>query len=290
MEQSRLSRFSPYLYILPAFIFYLLFNFGPAVGTVIFSFFEWDSFFPTTVFAGIENYRYILTDSLFWGALKNNMIFMALSVTIPVFLGLILAILISDIKKGKTFYRAILFMPCIFSGVVIAFTWKWIYHPFVGILNAILDFLNLGVLKQSWLGDPRFTLYSCFIAYAWATFGYSLVIYLSGLQNIDQQVYEAADIEGAGFFQKFIHITIPLLRETTTFVITLRILTSMAIFDVIYNLTGGGPYYSSNVIAIYSYNMLNNMKMGWGSAAVTINAIIIVTMSILFIRWREKKS
>jgi raffinose/stachyose/melibiose transport system permease protein len=174
--------------------------------------------------------------------------------------------------------------------VVIAFTWKWIYHPFVGVLNSILEFLHLSFLTQSWLGDPKVALLSTFFAYTWGSLGYSMVIYLSGLQTIDTEIFDAATVDGVNFFQRLLWITVPMLRDVTTFVISLRILTAMGVFEVIYNMTGGGPYYASNVIGIYMYNMLRNQEMGWGTAAATINAIIVVSMSIGFIRWREKNT
>ena len=196
----------------------------------------------------------------------------------------------AEIGKGRTFFVPRSSLPAIFSGVVIAYVWKWIYHPFAGILNQLLDLLGLEFLTQSWLGDTRIALFSTFAAYAWASYGYSMVIFLAGLQAIDPEIYDAATIDGVNFWQKLFYITVPNLRDVFTFVITLRILTAMGVFDVIFILTGGGPYYATDVIAVYIYRMIGNYEMGWATASATINALIIVTMSVFFMRLREREA
>ena len=171
------------------------------------------------------------------------------------------------------FFRAALFLPAIFSGVVIAYVWKWIYHPFAGVLNPTLELIGLGAFTQSWLGNPKIALYSTFIAYTWASFGYSMVIFLAGLQDISTDIFDAARVDGANFRQKLFRITIPCLYDVFTFVITLRIFTAMGVFGVIYILTGGGPFYSSDVIDIYVFRMIGNFEMGWATAAATVNTV-----------------
>jgi len=279
----------PYLFILPALVIYGLFNLGPVLGSMVLSFFKWELLSPTSEFVGLKHYSYILRDKLFWNALSHNIIFLSLAVIVPVGIGLFLAVFMAEIAKGRTVYRSLLFLPAIFSGVVIAYVWKWIYHPFSGILNQTLDVVGLDFLALSWLGNPRVALYSTFAAYAWASYGYSMVIFLAGLQGIDREIYDAAIVDGVNFLQKMFLITVPLLRDVFTFVITLRILTAMGVFSVIFILTGGGPYYATDVIGVYIYRMIGNYEMGWGSAAATINAIIIVTMSALFMRLRERE-
>ena len=279
----------PYLFILPAVVIYGLFNLGPVLASVVFSFFKWELLSPTTDFVGLKHYSYILRDQQFWNALSHNVIFLSMAVVIPVGVGLFLAVLMAEIPKGRTVYRSLLFLPAIFSGVVIAYVWKWIYHPFSGILNQILFALGLGILKQSWLGDAGIALYSTFAAYAWASYGYSMVIFLAGLQGIDPEIYDAATVDGVNFWQKLFLITVPMLRDVFTFVITLRILTAMGVFSVIFILTGGGPYYATDVIGVYVYRLIGNYEMGWATASATINAVIIVMMSAVFMRLRERE-
>ena len=279
----------PYLFILPAVILYGTFNLGPVIASVLFSFFRWENISPTTQFVGLKHYIYVLHDRLFWNALSHNVAFLSMAVIVPVWVGLLLAVLMADLPKGRSVFRSLLFLPAIFSGVVIAYVWKWIYHPFAGILNQLLRAMGLGFLAPSWLGDPRIALFSTFLAYAWASYGYSMVIFLAGLQAIDPEIYDAATIDGVNFWEKLFYITVPNLRDVFTFVITLRILTAMGVFGVIFILTGGGPYYATDVISVYVYRYIGNFEMGWATAAATINTIIIVTLSMLFMRWRERE-
>ncbi len=280
----------PYFFILPAVIIYVIFNLGPVLASFVLSFFRWDLLTPTAEFIGFKHYDFILNDDRFWGALSHNFIFLGLAVVIPVAMGLFLAVFIYEIRLGRVFFRAALFLPAIFSGVVIAYVWKWIYHPFAGVLNPALETFGLGAFTQSWLGNPNIALYSTFIAYTWSSFGYSMVIFLAGLQDIPTDIFDAARVDGANFRQKLFRITIPYLYDVFTFVITLRIFTAMGVFGVIYILTGGGPFYSSDVIDIYVFRMIGNFEMGWATAAATVNTIIVVCLSTGFIKWREWRS
>ncbi|MCY4070382.1 MAG: sugar ABC transporter permease [Chloroflexi bacterium] len=280
----------PYLFILPAVVIYLVFNLGPVLASFVLSFFKWDLLTPTAEFNGFKHYNFILNDERFWGALSHNFIFLGLAVVIPVSIGLLLAVFIYEIRRGRVFFRAALFLPAIFSGVVIAYVWKWIYHPFAGVLNPALELVGLGAFTQSWLGDHKIALYSTFIAYTWASFGYSMVIFLAGLQDIPTDIFDAARVDGANFRQKLFRVTIPCLYDVFTFVVTLRIFTAMGVFGVIYILTGGGPYYSSDVIDIYVFRMIGNFEMGWATAAATVNTMIVVCLSTGFIKWREWRS
>ena len=146
----------PYVFILPAVVIYLVFNLGPVLASFIFSFFRWDLLSPTTEFVGFHYYDFILNDRWFWNALGHNFIFLGLAVVIPVSIGLLLAVFIYEIRRGRVFFRAALFLPAIFSGVVIAYVWKWIYHSFAGVLNAVLEAFGLGALTQILAGERRY--------------------------------------------------------------------------------------------------------------------------------------
>ena len=280
----------PYIFILPAVVIYVVFNLGPVLASFVLSFFRWDLLTPTTEFIGFKHYDYILTDDRFWNALGHNFIFLGLAVVVPVSMGLFLAVFIYEIRRGRVFFRAALFLPAIFSGVVIAYVWKWIYHSFAGVLNAVLEAVGLGAFTQLWLGNPNLALYSTFVAYTWASFGYSMVIFLAGLQDIPTDIFDAARVDGANFRQKLFRIIIPCLYDVFTFVITLRIFTAMGVFGVIYILTGGGPFYSSDVIDIYVFRMIGNFEMGWATAAAAVNTLVVVCLSTGFIKWREWRS
>ena len=145
----------PYLFILPAVAIYVVFNLGPVLASFVFSFFKWDLLSPTAEFAGLSHYNFILNDDRFWNALGHNFIFLGLAVVIPVWIGLLLAVFIYEIRRGRVFFRAALFLPAIFSGVVIAYVWKWIYHPFAGVLNPALELVGLGRVHAILAGRPQ---------------------------------------------------------------------------------------------------------------------------------------
>lgn len=289
---KRRFRFSlaPYLFLLPALAFYGLFTLYPVASSVVLSFFKWDIGLLDLEFRGLGNYLVVLADPLFWKAVGNNAIFLVLAVVIPVWIGLLLAVALATITWGRAFFRAVLFLPAIFSGVVIAYVWGWIYHPQAGLLNAMLDLIGLGALKQSWLGNPSIAIYAIFLAYAWSTFGYSMVIFLAGLQSIDPLLYDAAVIDGANAIQKFRHVTLPGLRDTFTFVVTLRIISSIGIFAIVFILTGGGPYFATIVLEVYVYALLSEFRWGAASAAATIEAVVTCTLAFLFIHRREQEA
>jgi len=278
-----------YPFVLPAFILYGVFALYPGAASVILSFFKWDIGLRNVEFRGLDNYWIVLTDGLFWQAIRNNLILLLLAVVIPVGVGLVLAVLLASIPWGRTFFRAILFLPAIFSGVVVAYVWGWIFHPQTGLLNTLLDTVGLEFLKLSWLGNPTLALYAVFLAYAWASYGYSMVIFLAGLQSIDPMLYEAAVIDGANALQRFRHITIPGLHDTFTFVITLRIISSIGIFAIVFILTGGGPYFATMVLEVYVYGLLSEFRWGVASAAATFQALIVMILTFFFMRQRERE-
>ena len=280
---------APYLFILPALVIYVLFNLGPAFSAVILSFFKWNILAPTSEFVGFAHYTHVLQDSIFWKALQHNGVFLLLGVAVPVSVGFVLAVLIAETRTGRTLYRTLNFLPAIFSGVVVAYVWKWIYNPIVGVLTIGLKSIGLGFFAMSWLGDARIALFSVFAPYAWSIYGTSMVIFLAGLQNIDRELYDAADMDGANLLQKTFFITIPLLREVFTFEISLRILSALSIFSLIYIMTNGGPYYAAEVVGTYIYRNIGDLELGWATAAATINAIIVTVISLTFIRLMERK-
>lgn len=291
-RQSTLRRLSvtPYLFLVPAFAFYGVFTLYPLVTSVVLSFFNWDIGLQNVSFVGLANFRAILSDPFFWGALKNNGILLVLAIIIPVWIGLVLAVFLTVITWGRTLFRAILFLPAVFSGVVVAYVWAWIYQPQVGLLDTVLTDLGLGFLKAQWLGNPTIAIYAIFAAYAWSSYGYSMVIFLAGLQNIDVLLYDAAAIDGAGAFGKFRYITVPGLRDTFTFVITLRILSSIGIFAIVFVLTGGGPFFATNVLEVYVYGLLSEFRWGAASAAATLEGVITCALALLFIHYREQEA
>ena len=289
--RSRTRFLTPYLFVLPALILYLTFNLGPALSSIVFSFFKWKIYAPTNEFVGLKHYRYIMRDPHYWQALGHNLLYVVLAVIIPLGIAVVLAVCVAEIRKGRLLYRAVYYLPLVFGGVVVAFVWQQVYNPLNGLLNGTLDAMGLAALKQPWLGKRGLVLISCFVAYTWSTFGHSFVILLAGIQGVDPDIYDAAVVDGVSFWQKVVYITIPSIRDVLTFAVQLKIMGGMgAIGSIIFVLTKGGPNYASDVVSVYVLRQIGNLEMGWANAAAVINMIIVTTMVFSFIKWRERVS
>jgi raffinose/stachyose/melibiose transport system permease protein len=287
---KKLKEFRPILFVLPALIFYIIFLVNPIIKTFQYSFFSWDGASPIMEFVGIDNYIKMFQDGIFWQSLSHNLFWIISTVILPVGLGLILAsILASPSIKGRLLFRVTFFMPFIVSLVAVGVIWNWIYHPDFGIINTIFNSIGLDFLAKPWLGDEDTVLTALIITGSWTYYGFCMVIFLAAMQGIDKSFYEAAKIEGASVIQTFLYITIPSLKGTITLLVLNSLIGSFKVFDLIYLMTKGGPFHSSEVIGTYMYNQaftLNNV--GYGAAISIVLAVIIATFSIIYIRFAER--
>ena len=290
-QASPWRKWSPVLFILPALVFYLVFVIYPVFGTIRLSLVEWNGVGAITRFAGVENYNSIIHDAQFWAALKNNIIWVLVTIGVPTVLALLLAVALTTPRlKGVTFFRVTLFMPSIVSMVVVAIVWKWIFNQRFGTLNAVLDLLGLPFLKTSWLGNPRTALGALLGAGSWTHYGFCMVIFLAALQSLDVACLEAATIDGASAFQKFIYVKIPLLKNTITLVVLNSLIGSFKVFDIIWASTEGGPYHATEVVSTYLYNqafVLN--RVGLGAASAIALMLIIMVCSVIYFHFSEKE-
>lgn len=287
---KKLKQYNALLFILPALFFYVMFMIVPIFNTARLSLYKWDGASPKKIFIGFDNYTRVIQDPIFWKALSHNLIWIAATIAIPVTLGLILAILLT-VKhiKGVKFFRLVYFMPAVISLVAVGIVWGWMYHPQRGVFNLLLSKLGLGRFVLDWLGDGQIVLYSLVIAGSWTYYGFCMVIFLAALQGIDRSFYEVAKLEGANPLQTLIKVTIPLLKNTITLLVMYSLIGSFKVFDIIYVMTKGGPYNSSEVIATYMYSktfMIN--EVGYGSALSISLALIIAISSIVYIRIAER--
>lgn len=243
-----------YWMILPALILYLIFVIYPMGRGFWVSLHQWDGL-SEMKWIGIKNYLFVINDQVFWKALKNTFIFSVGVTVIKNLLGLILALLLNQQIRGRTFFRAAAFMPVTFAFVVIGVLWSWIYNPVFGLLNNILKVANLEFLIQGWLSNPKIALYSVMVVDIWKWTGFHMVLLLAGLQGISQEYYEAAAIDGAGRWQRFVHITLPLLNEVLAVSIVMSIIGAFASnYDVVYVMTGGGPFHATEVALTWIVN------------------------------------
>jgi raffinose/stachyose/melibiose transport system permease protein len=287
-SQSKRQNSSAYLYIAPALAVYAVFFLWPAFKLIQLSLQKWDGL-STPAYIGFDNYQKLLfEDPLFWKAFWNNASWMLAAIIIPVFVGLILAILLVRTKiHGRVIFRTIYFLPQVISSVVVAIIWNWIYNPSFGALNAFFDLLGLDALKLGWLGDLNLALPSVFIAWSWVHYGFTMVIFIAALQGIDEVYFDAAKVDGANSWQQFVHILIPFIRAPLTTVILITAISSFQVFDLVFILTHGGPAYATMVLPIY---MLDNAfafrKVGYGAAISVALGFFIVTISYFFLKAR----
>lgn len=292
IRRYRAKNFDAYLFILPVILFYLYFVFIPTLSTLRFSFYDWDGVSPDMEFVGLANYAKLVADSIFWKALLNNFYWMFGTIGAALFLGLLLAVLLTQSnidQKAATVFRIAYFIPVILSMIAIGIIWSWIYHPVYGTLNTLLRKLGLGSLTRPWLGSETMVMPSIILVGCWHISGFFMVIFIAGLQDIDPTYYEVGKIDGASNLRMFFAVTIPLLRNTLTLLIVWAVIWSFKIFDLVYQMTGGGPYHSSEVIALYMFtNAFRLYETGYGSTVAISLAFIITLFSIIYIRIAEK--
>ena len=275
-----LEKAMPYLFVLPAFLFYFVFLALPIVGTVFISFFNWSGIsLNSLTFAGLDNYAELLRDDVFWKALKHNVYFIAGGMTSVVILGLVLAVLLEQDLPGSSFFRGVFFIPTIMSLVVVGVVFSLLLSPEFGLVNPLLERVGLGRFATAWLGNPATALPTIIVANTWQSFGLGMFLFVAGLKSIDSELYEAARIDGATPLQSFWRITMPLLWPITTLVIILTSINTLKLFDLVYVMTSGGPNYASEVLTTFMYSQgFEFNRMGYGSAL----AVVILLITLVF--------
>lgn len=288
---NKFRRFKPVLFIVPALFFYLVFMVIPIFRTVQFSFYSWDGASPVMDFVGLDNYARMAGDPLFWRSLVHNLFWIVSTIVLPVGAGLILAVMLSShLVKRKVVFRVTYFMPAVLSLVAVGIVWNWIYHPDFGVVNAFFRMLGLDSFAKPWLGNENTVLPALIVAGSWTYYGFCMVVFLAAIQGIDRSYYEVARIEGANVLQTFFRITVPLLRNTITLLVLNSLIGSFKVFDIIFLMTKGGPFHSSDVIATYMYTQAFQMNdIGYGSAISIALAILIAGCSIVYIRFAERQ-
>jgi raffinose/stachyose/melibiose transport system permease protein len=277
-----------YAFVAPAVSVHLFVVGLPALAALGLSLTDWDGL-RIPRFIGLANFDELIhRDGVFWQAFLNNLRWMAVFLTVPVALGLGTAVMLSRVTRLQTFYRVVFFLPYVFASVVVSRIFGFIYNPFYGV-NKLFRNWGLGVLAQSWLGDPGIALYSVMAADVWHFWGFDMVVFLAALQQIDPSLYEAATIDGAGGWQRFWHMTVPLLRPTFGFILMMTALWSFLTFDYVYVMTGGGPAHATELMATWIIGTaVEARRAGYASAlAVTLTLLSsVVIAGFLYLRRR----
>lgn len=275
----------------PALVIYVVFAVFPMLDVIWLSFFKWNGLDPVKVYVGTANYVDVFTkDPVFWVAFRNTVIWTALSVAIPPMIGLALALGLNQPIFGRNTLRAVYYLPVIIAPIAVATMWRWMYDPFFGLFGQILTSLGLQSWVMDWLGDRDIALYSAFGAYVWQSVGFSMVLFLAGLQGVNKSLVEAARIDGAGRWAIFRYVTLPALRTTLTIVLVLAIISSLKAFDIVYGLTGGGPAQSTQMLALWAFTQsMQIFDFGRGSAISVVLLGVTLAIVIPYMRWTQKR-
>ncbi len=285
--KEKLKAFS---FLAPALLIYIIIIVFPGIYSIVLSLFEWNGVSEKR-FVGLANYVKLFTnDDIFRIALKNNIIWIVLTVCITVVLALILALVLNEKFTGRIVYRSIFYFPYMLSWIVIGIIWKWMYNPNFGMINTFLGAVGLDSLKGSYLSNPKIALYCIFAAALWQGLGQPMLYFLAGLQTMSSDVLEAARIDGAGKINLFIRIIVPMLKETFVIVLATQIIASMKVYDIIYVMTDSGPANATQTLATYMYNQtFSYNNLGMGSTVATIMVIIMMFIIVPYVIFSTKE-
>lgn len=280
------KKYTPYLFLLPAAAVLIVFFFIPFFQTFGLSFYDYSSSIYNPVFNGIDNYIKLFKEPVFYKVMFNTFMYLIIAVPFLVTFPLFLAILINQKIRGITLYKILLYLPIIVSIVVAAIAFKWLYAG-GGILNYILSVFHIEPV--GWLTDPNWALFSVAAVTIWKGIGYYMMIYLASLMSVPQDLYEACDIDGAGFITKHLTVTIPHIMPTIALVSTISTISAMKVFAEIYVMTKGGPLNSTKTIVYYIYERaFENLDLGYASALAVVLLIVVMAFSLINILFFEK--
>jgi raffinose/stachyose/melibiose transport system permease protein len=248
------------------------------------------------IWAGLDNYTQLFQDAVFWSSFKNNLILIVAMVVIPTALGILLAGLLFDVvvkrfgRRTASSLRAAYYLPQVLPIAVAGVVWGWILNPSYGALNAFLEAIGLDSLAKNWLGDPSTALLSVSAVMVWFQLGYPVVIFMAGLQRVDPELYEAAELDGASWLQRFRHVTVHQIQPEIFVVVLTTLIASLKVFAQIYVLTRGGPGTATIVPSYFAYqNYFEKANVGYGAAISTVLALIIVVISFGFITMQNRR-
>ena len=290
MVRSRRLWTIPFLAI--PLLLYSVIVVGPLLYSFYFSLTDWNGFNFEYNFVGLDNFARIFTDPLFGNAIKNTLIWIVAALTLPTLGGLLLALALQEKVRGARLYKSLFYLPICLSLAVVGQIWIWIYQPRWGLLNVTLNSIGLEDLSRAWLARPETALGAVIVAWTWQQVGLAMVIFLAGLTSIPRDLTEAASIDGANYRQTLRYVVIPLLLPSTIIVVALAVINSLKSFDIVYIMTGGGPFHSSDTLAIFMYNeSFKKYYMGYGSAIAVVlflSALVIIAFYFRQVRALEK--
>jgi raffinose/stachyose/melibiose transport system permease protein len=279
------------LFVLPALLIYFFYFVYPIPVSGYYSLFRWNGISPYKQYLGFGNWIRLARDELFWKSFTNNLILVVASIVIQLPMGLALGLLVSSRLKGVRVFKLLYFIPMMLSAVAIGITWKVVYEPNYGLLNAALRIIGLGALARGWLGEPALALAAVIATICWEFIPFYMVIFAAALAGVSQELIEAAYIDGASPSVTFFRITLPLLKGTIRTAAILSLTGSLKYFGLIYVMTEGGPNHATELLATYMYKQaFTNFSMGYGSTVAVFMFLISFLLTVAVLRMGRKEA
>ncbi|MEC5423452.1 sugar ABC transporter permease [Virgibacillus sp. C22-A2] len=284
-KQTRQRYMWAYLFILPQVVVFFGLSLYPIIMSYVYSFYDWSGIGPLSNFVGFNNYLKVFTEEKFWNAFKNTFIYTAGFTTISITFALILALILNDPRlKGRSFYRTVYFLPVVTTTAIVGIIMKNIFGN-QGLVNQVLQ--GIGLIDQAvpWLINPVTAMLVLIIVGSWKEIGIIMIYWLTGLQMIPKELYEAAKIDGAGYWQTLRYVTLPLLAPIGATILLLTTVSSMRVFDLVKTLTNGGPYYSTETLELYIYRFAfaaeGPSQVGYASTVGVVLGVTVFIISLL---------
>lgn len=280
-------------FLLPQAVLFFMFTLYPIVTNFVYSAYDWPGYGPLTRFVGLGNYRDVVSDPLFWKSVRNTFAFALGEVTIQLPAALILAILLNDRRlKGAKFYRAAYFIPVVTSTAVVGIMMAWIFGAYRGVVNTVLTSLKITDHPIDFLGNPRLALETVILVSVWQTFGVKLIYWLAGLQSVPHEIYEAAQIDGAGWWKSLRYVTLPMLTNVAVVILLISVKGALHAFDLILTMTGGGPDFATQTVDVYIYRYafagtFGTFRVGYAAAASVVFGMGVIVITLLIASMRR---
>lgn len=276
-------------FLLPATVIYISVIVIPVIYSFYISLFRWNGI-SAMKWVGIGNYiNLFINDKVFITCLRNNLIWIALTIVLTTSISLLFAVILNKRFRGRTFFRGFFYFPSVIAPIAVSIIWRWVYEPNFGFINQFAKAMGFP-LYQTWLSNPSTSLYAVFAANLWAVMGQTMILFLAGLQTVSVDALEAATIDGAGSIKRFIHITIPYMRETFIIVFATLIIAGMKVFDIVMGLTAGGPNNSTEMLSTYMYSQsFRYNNVGIGTAVASVMVLLMLVIIVPYISFTAKE-
>ena len=285
------SKYYSIAFVMPAFLIFLIFFILPNVASFALGFTDWSLFYFDDIrFNGLDNFKRLFNEKNFWLCVKNTFYFAIVTVVGKNIVGFLLALLVHKSTRYNNFLRAVIFLPITISALVVAIIFQSIYNPSHGLVNSALGVIGLDFLKQDWLFNVKYSMNAICVMEIWQQTGFTMCIFIAGLQAIPVDYYEAARIDGASRWKQTRYITLPLIIQSITVTLMLSVISGIKVFTQVYGTTNGGPADATQVLSTYLYKSFGNGYLGYSSAVGLFTALLIIVLTFgitAFLRKRE---